>query len=62
MDEWEYKAVATQDQNGVHMRHNTKTLEEWLNRLGAEGWELCGFNWSAAIFKRKVDDVTVNAG
>lgn len=51
---WEYKTISTRDDNGVHMRHNRHTLQDWLTELGRQGWELCGFNWSCAIFKRKV--------
>jgi hypothetical protein len=62
-DEWQYKLLIgtgfrnhLQDADGVKYG---KLSQELLNKLGKEGWEVCGLNSSAVspvmlILKRKV--------
>lgn len=45
---WEYRIWS----EGLRARFSEDRLQKELNKLGAEGWELCGTADDARIFKR----------
>jgi hypothetical protein len=61
-ERWEYKVLTSRFRSGFQDEQGTKygrLTEEVLNRLGEEGWEVCGYNHSfvsapTLILKRKV--------
>lgn len=51
MKRWEYDLSLTPDDV------TWSQLQDWLDDRGAQGWELVGFQYGAAIWKReKADD------
>lgn len=48
---WQYEVVRLKDRH-MEGRAGAGTLERRFNELGAQGWELCGFQDERAVFKR----------
>ncbi len=49
MKRWEYKRVALQS-------YGFANFLTQLDVLGGEGWELCGFEYGHAFFKRELPE------
>lgn len=46
-EQWEYQLAVTPGNT------TWDNVEAWLNRLGADGWELVAFDYGGAICKRR---------
>lgn len=61
-EQWEYKVLSPsgliptkwRDEDGEE--YQAKMTEEWLDKLGQDGWELCALTFGIAVFKRRRSD------